>query len=176
MLEVIAFLLFLCRFASAGSGLTITAPSGTYTGIINGTAPNVRQFLKVPFALPPIGERRWLPPVKGDINSSTKHDSTNFSPSCPQYITKWPSLYGQDLPEYRDYSYNQNQTAGSFLEASSEDCLYLAIWTPAEISSRLPVIMFMTGGGYTTHGVNVRYQLPYHWVEKTQSHIVVTIK
>jgi hypothetical protein len=50
--------------ADSSNGLVVTTGTGTYTGIINGTAPNVRQFLNIPYSVPPIGDRRWLPPTK----------------------------------------------------------------------------------------------------------------
>jgi acetylcholinesterase len=61
---------------------------------------------------------------------------------------------------------------------TSEDCLSLALWTPtgADKGSKLPVILFMTGGGFGSGGIDIPYQLPHHWVQRTQQHIVVTIK
>jgi hypothetical protein len=31
-------------------------------------------------------------------------------------------------------------------------------------------------GGFIIGGANIAYQLPHHWVQRTQSHIVVSIK
>jgi carboxylesterase type B len=75
------------------------------------------------------------------------------------------------------YDGNENTTSGLFAQESSEDCLSLAIWTPANATSAssLPVIMFMTGGGFVTGGIQIPYQLPQRWVSRTQAHIVVTI-
>lgn len=39
----------------------------------------------------------------------------------------------------------------------SEDCLSLSIWTPAQ-GEGLPVIMFVTGGGFVTGGVEINYR------------------
>ncbi|RMJ17653.1 hypothetical protein CDV36_002641 [Fusarium kuroshium] len=60
---------------------------------------------------------------------------------------------------------------------TSEDCLSLAVWTPsyANKSSKLPVALFITGGGGVTGGINVPSQLPEQWVSRSQEHIVVTI-
>lgn len=67
--------------------------------------------------------------------------------------------------------------AGAVAWASAEDCLSLAIWTPADAdrSSNLPVALFVTGGGGVTGGVNIPSQLPTNWVSRSQEHIVVTI-
>jgi carboxylesterase type B len=68
---------------------------------------------------------------------------------------------------------NQGSTAWS----SAEDCLTLAIWTPSHAngSSKLPVALFVTGGGGVTGGIEVPSQLPSPWVSRSQQHIVITI-
>lgn len=71
---------------------------------------------------------------------------------------------------------HQNHSSGMPAENASEDCLYLSIWTPANITSdKLPVAFFMTGGHFTTGGVNIPGQIPAAWVNRSQEHIVVTI-
>jgi hypothetical protein len=59
---------------------------------------------------------------------------------------------------------------------ASEDCLSLAIWTPANAtsSSDLPVALFWTGGGYQTNGILVPGQLPPHWVSLSQKYVIFT--
>src|SRR5688572_28580357 len=42
--------------------LTVTTKAGTVTGFINSTAPNVRQWLGIPYAEPPVGRLRFMPP------------------------------------------------------------------------------------------------------------------
>lgn len=167
---------FVASAVHAASNLRVVAPSGTYAGIINGTTPNVRQFRSIPYAEPPVGSRRWLPPVKLSTNSSTFIDATSFPPSCPQFIQSTPSIFNQDVPEYLIYIDDQSVSAGASAEETSEDCLQLAIWAPLNVQEKLPVIVYFTGGGFTVGGINIKAQLPHHWVERTQSHIVVTTK
>jgi len=71
------------RSLSNWSNLTVQTRTGTFIGILNDTYPNVRQFLRVPFAQvsvsprkevfaweltfstlckPPVGDLRWMPP------------------------------------------------------------------------------------------------------------------
>lgn len=52
---------------------------------------------------------------------------------------------------------NDNLTAGESAVFASEDCLSLAVWTPANATSEsnLPVAMFITGGGFQTNGILV---------------------
>ncbi|KIW15808.1 hypothetical protein PV08_05858 [Exophiala spinifera] len=146
-------------------GLAVTAETGTYVGLINGTTPNVRQFLNVPFALPPTGRRRWLPPVKVATNSSTLMDATTFPPSCPQYLSAGLSVYNEIVPEFVIPAGPYPPNAGAMPPTTAEDCLSLAIWAPTGNASR----------GFNNGGINIQYQLPHHWVQRTQAHIVVTI-
>ena len=146
--------------------LIITAPSGTYRGLTNGSAPSVRSFHGIPFAQPPTGALRWLPPQKlNDSDSHHIYDATRYPPSCPQYVSPVPSVW------------NDANTNYIISGPRSEDCLALSIWTPMHAQDeKVPVIVFVTGGGFQTGGVEINYQLPYHWVQRTQGHVVVTIK
>lgn len=146
----------------APNNLNVKAPSGSYRGIINGTAPNVRIFHGIPYAKPPTDELRWLPPQKLESNCDQTYDATRYPPSCPQDGSSIPEAFKRATPGY------------IISGPVSEDCLALSVWTPWEAEG-LPVIMFMTGGGFYTGGVDINYQLPHHWVQRTQKHIVVTI-
>ncbi|KAJ7724108.1 hypothetical protein B0H16DRAFT_1472547 [Mycena metata] len=66
-----------------GASCEITTDSGTLHGFVDPSSPTVCQFLGVPFALPPTGARRWLPPM-GFNNSSVSINTTVFGPACPQ--------------------------------------------------------------------------------------------
>jgi acetylcholinesterase len=149
--------------------------SGPVVGFINETTPNVAQFLGIPFAEPPVGARRWLPAIPkarthGSINA------TRFGPSCPQWETDVnvePNVYTVDLLNFTPTP----------LDYQSEDCLSLNIWAPyhkeksgSHEKKRLPVILWLHGGGYVTGGGNVPYQNPAPWVQKSGKHIVVSIK
>ncbi|KAJ7140970.1 Alpha/Beta hydrolase protein [Mycena epipterygia] len=163
--------------AVLADGLTVNTSTGSYTGLIDPAFPNTRQFRSVAFAEPPVTSRRWLPPAPL-ARSTMHHYSYNFPPSCPQFVSSTPSLWNQFLAKGNlIYNGDQNHTSGLVGEATSEDCLYLAVWTPANatVHSKLPVLFFMTGGGFQTGGVNILWQLPTSWVEQTQEHIVVTI-
>ena len=74
-------------------------------------------------------------------------------------------------------NYGESLTAGQVAQNSAEDCLSLAVWTPADATpeSMLPVIIFTTGGGDVTGGINIPTQMPANWVHRSQKHIVVTI-
>lgn len=71
----------------------------------------------------------------------------------------------------------ENLDQGAVAWSSSEDCLSLAVWSPAGVdrTSKLPVALFVTGGGGVTGGIYIPSQLPSPWVSRSQEHIVVTI-
>lgn len=151
----------------AVTSLRVDTTVGTVYGLINGTTPNVAQFLGIPFAEPPVGELRWSPPtVKSPVS---RIDATSFSPSCPQYESSIPSTYNIDS---RGFLITPGKT--------SEDCLTLNIWAPVttqgNCTQKLPVIVWIYGGSFQTGGGETAYQIPSQWVQRSQSHIVVGIK
>lgn len=163
--------------------LTVKTSTGTFTGVIDPEFPHTRQFRAVPFAKPPVASLRWMPPQKLEPTDS-HHYATRFPPSCPQFVSGVPTFWNGDLTRGNlIYNGAQNDTSGLVGEATSEDCLYLAIWTPtlasnettAEQDELLPVLFFMTGGGFYMGGVDIPWQMPTSWVERSRSHIVVTI-
>lgn len=163
--------------SASNNSLVVSIPSGNYAGLIDGATPDVRQWRRIPFGLPPVGERRWLPPVPIPAGDSTRiQDATQYAPSCPQYLSSGPSIWSTLVPEWTIATVGQNKTAGAYADSTAEDCLYLAIWAPMSNDRKLPVVMFMTGGAFGHGGIDVPYQIPAQWVQRTQSHIVVTIK
>ncbi|KAJ5664571.1 hypothetical protein N7507_005302 [Penicillium longicatenatum] len=156
--------------------LTVKTVTDTFTGLQHPAFQKVRQFLNNPYAQPPIEDRRWLPPVRLP-ESTSKQDTTSFGLVCSQFISGGPTIWSNWVPQFLPTYGSVNETAAIKAPTSGGDCLNLAIWTPtkATIASRLPVVMFIPGGKFTTEGVTVPYQLPGQWVHRSQEHIVVTI-
>lgn len=166
-----ASIFFALPCANALSSLIIDTSSGFVQGKVDATTPNVVQFLGVPYAEAPIGERRWRPSWP-QARAGGILDATQFGPSCPQYASNKSTTWLTDAPEFniepRDYQ--------------SEDCLSVNIWapwqnstTPAE-SCGLPVIVWIHGGSFQTGGAATPYHNPSRWVERSGEHIVVAIK
>ncbi|XP_033221230.1 neuroligin-4, Y-linked [Belonocnema kinseyi] len=122
---------------------------GDLSGVIVSLGRNlesVEVFRGIPYASPPIGSLRFMPPVSGAIWHGVKV-AEEFGPVCPQ---KLPSLT-DEIPKGRvDYlrrllPYFRNQ---------SEDCLYLNVYAPVQAgtrdiaSKRYPVIVFIHGESY----------------------------
>jgi len=109
--------------ASAGvneSGIVRT-DAGSVSGI---QQDGLRVYLGIPFAAPPTGNLRWRPPAPVQPWDGVKETKV-FSPSCPEPLSP-----------------------GSPVN-TSEDCLYLNVWTPAQSpGDKLPVMVFFYGGAF----------------------------
>ena len=166
------------------SPLTVRTSTGYYKGRYDQNFTGVREYLNVPYGQTTGGKNRFMPPKAVPMSSET-FDATDYAPFCPQYVSGNPAIWNQQIPQYLslwnytkgDFFKPENFQSGEPAVYASEDCLSLAIWTPAKATSvsQLPVAMFWTGGGYQTNGILVPGQLPPSWVSRTQEHIVVTI-
>ncbi|KAF1850644.1 alpha/beta-hydrolase [Cucurbitaria berberidis CBS 394.84] len=171
-----AALLAVVQFQTVAAirSLTIDTTSGSVQGFICDKTPNVAQFLGIPFAEPPVGARRWLPPSPKSREEG-KIDATSFGPSCPQFeidASVEPSVYLIDAPEF-------NITPK---DDQNEDCLSINVWTPwdetqnqGDATESLPVIVWLYGGGFTGGGATSPYYNPTSWIERSGKHIVVGI-
>jgi para-nitrobenzyl esterase len=99
---------------------------GSIRGAVEG---GVVAFRGVPFAAPPIGSRRFLPP-DAPIPWQGMRDATANGPIAPQ-----PPLRVEG-------------TMGSIRLAQDEDCLTLNVWTPADAVQKAPVLVWIHGGGF----------------------------
>ncbi|VTJ52100.1 Hypothetical predicted protein [Marmota monax] len=100
---------------------------GKYVSL-EGSAQPVAVFLGVPFAKPPLGPLRFAPPQPAEPWRSVKN-TTSYPPMCSQ-----DAVGGQVLSEL--FTNRKENIPFRF----SEDCLYLNIYTPADLTkkSRLP--------------------------------------
>lgn len=148
------------RASTCETPLDVKTTSGEVVGFVNSTAPSVRQFLGVPYAEPPLGCLRFQPPVRK--THAGRIQATTYAPSCMQRISNSPTVYTEYMPEFLINGGN------------SEDCLYLNVYAPAQ-SHKLPVFIYIPGGGFTGGGADSLYKIPDKWIERTQSHIVITM-
>lgn len=87
----------------------------------------VVQFLGVPYAAPPTGERRFQPP-EPPISWSDIRNATQFAPVCPQTLLEG-RLPDVMLPVWFT---NSIDVVSSYVQDQSEDCLFLNIYVPTE--------------------------------------------
>ncbi|XP_051025090.1 carboxylesterase 1E [Acomys russatus] len=111
---------------------------------LEGFPQPVAVFLGVPFAKPPLGSLRFAPPQPAEPWSFVKN-ATSYPPMCSQ-----DPVTGQIV---NDLLTNRKETISLRV---SEDCLYLNIYTPADLtkSSRLPVMVWIHGGGLVLGGAS----------------------
>lgn len=107
----------------------ITIPSGKLRGAVEG---DVHVFRGIPYAAPPIGNRRWKPPAPTARWDGVR-DCFEFGPACPQ-----------------SYSAFMNMVPLASIPKFDEDCLNLNVYRPAQSDSQtLPVMVWIHGGAYT---------------------------
>ncbi|XP_058846188.1 neuroligin-1 isoform X4 [Acipenser ruthenus] len=87
----------------------------------------VIQFLGVPYAAPPTGERRFQPPEPPSSWSEIRN-ATQFPPVCPQTVVE-----GR-LPEVMlpVWFTNSLDIVSTYVQDQSEDCLFLNMYVPTE--------------------------------------------
>lgn len=130
LLSVLA--LFACTSKPACPVLTIEG--GQVQGVLCDN-PGVYAYKGIPYAAPPIGELRWkapqpVVPWKGVLMAdSFGHPGYQAVHYPGGYTTEWG--YGDEAPY-------------------SEDCLYLNVYTkaPGQVDKKLPVALWIHGGGY----------------------------
>ncbi|KAI2616833.1 alpha/beta-hydrolase [Hypoxylon sp. NC1633] len=155
---------------------TVETLTGAYAGLQNPDYPGVREFRNIPYAEPPVGKLRWMPPVP--LKPSRKfHYSQRFPPSCPQYLTSRLSLWNSNITDFSISTGDQSHFSGEMAQTTAEDCLSLAIWTPinATLGDKLPVGLFLPGGSFRGGGLDTPYHIPAGWVNRSQKHIIVTM-
>jgi para-nitrobenzyl esterase len=133
----------------------VDAPAGRVRGA---AAADVSVFRGIPYARPPVGALRWRPPAQLPRWRGVR-DATQFGAACMQPAS----------PFY-DHA------------ATSEDCLFLNIWAPADARGA-PVLVWIHGGSliggagsdvvndgaaFAAHGiivVSINYRLgPLGWL------------
>ncbi|KAI0403330.1 putative lipase [Xylaria palmicola] len=121
-----------CSAISTGPRVVDDGRGVTYNGL---NRNGIEVFLGIPFGQDTSGQHRFKPPRPYEPARDTVVDATSYGPACPQALAAAspPSSY-TDVTQI------------------SEDCLNLVIGRPKGISkhSRLPVLIWIHGGGFWT--------------------------
>ncbi len=97
-------------------------------------------FKGIPFAAPPVGERRFAAPVPPQAWDGVR-DASAFSPTPPQADASARRLPGLDLRPIAGESWRKG-----------DDYLTLNVWTPDPGTHGLPVMVFIYGGAFVAGG------------------------
>ncbi|XP_035681494.1 fatty acyl-CoA hydrolase precursor, medium chain-like [Branchiostoma floridae] len=101
----------------------------------NAVFDRVFTFKGIPYAAPPVGHLRWRHP-QDPASWTGVRDVTEFGSRCPGFEFPRP-----------DPIYAEVLTSSSL--ASSEDCLFLNVYTPnVSTTANLPVMVWIHGGGW----------------------------
>lgn len=105
----------------------------TSTGLVRGIARDGSgaRFLGIPFAQPPVGERRWREPLPAKAWSGVRDAKTYSLPCAQPHLGDW-NRHDADIGQ--------------------EDCLYLNVITPAWPKKGLLPVMFWLHGGANEGG------------------------
>jgi para-nitrobenzyl esterase len=113
--------------------VTVKTRLGQVQGIDRG---KVQSFLGLPYAAPPVGDRRWRPPVPAanwsGVYDATRHPNRALQAPFPEAL----------IPP------------GGIPGGVSEDMLYLNVHTPRADNKSRPVMVWIHGGGYTLGSAN----------------------
>lgn len=108
----------------------VETPYGRLQGVAGDA---VHHYCGVPYAQAPVADLRFkLPQAMAPWSGVL--DATKPAPVPPQLPSRLGKVTGESATQ------------------QDEDCLRLEIWTPARAQQRLPVMVFLHGGGYMTGG------------------------
>ena len=104
------------------------------TGVLRGqSADQVESWKGIPFAAAPIGPLRWRAPQPATKWTGVR-DASQYSSDCMQ--KPFPS------------------DAAPLGTTPAEDCLYANVWKPAGAKGKLPVLVWIYGGGFVNGGAS----------------------
>jgi len=117
--------------AMAADGPVVAVETGKLQGVAATGNSSVQIFRGIPYAKPPVGDLRWREP-RAAASWEGVRAADHFGPRCMQKHM-WDDMFFRS-------------------PRADEDCLYLNVWTPANLSkaasAKLPVLVYIYGGGF----------------------------
>ncbi|KAI0080396.1 alpha/beta-hydrolase [Panus rudis PR-1116 ss-1] len=120
---------------------------------------NTVAYLGLPYAEPPVGDRRFRAPLP--LNTARVHDQTGGKVV--------------DATSYPEPCIQGTTGAGDAGGAGSEDCLKVNVYAPAgaKKGDKLPVLVYIHGGGYR-YGNPANWPFD-HWVNQVPHVVIVSV-
>ena len=120
-----------CRAAAAVQAPQVTVETGIVAGSVEG---DVESWKGIPYAAPPVGPLRWRAP----------------QPPAPWKGVRQATAYGNDCMQKP----SSMDAVVALDTAPAEDCLYVNIWRPVAAKAKLPVLLWIFGGGFVNGGTS----------------------
>ncbi|ESK95927.1 hypothetical protein Moror_956 [Moniliophthora roreri MCA 2997] len=151
--------LFLASQVASQSDPADVVDTGYAKYLGNRTFPNAVAYLGIPYAEPPLGDRRFRAPIP--LNT------TRVAEGAGGEVV--------DATEYPEFCVQGSIGIGDAGGAGSEDCLKVNIYAPAgaKKGDNLPVLFYIHGGGYV-YG-NPRNWPFDHWIKQSPNVVVVSV-
>jgi para-nitrobenzyl esterase len=109
---------------AASNTLVVQTSTGQLNGIVRVTGG--AEFLGIPYAQPPVGERRWREPLPAKAWSGVREARAFGAPCSQPFLGDW----------------NKHEA-----ENGKEDCLFLNVISPVwPVKEKLPVMFWIHGG------------------------------
>ncbi|XP_070491172.1 juvenile hormone esterase-like isoform X2 [Chironomus tepperi] len=129
LLKTLILILFVnfCASYEEKDDMIVEINDGKILGrhIVSNSGKSIRAFIGIPYAEKPLGELRFKPAQK---------------------VKKWEGvLPTQDRPPL---CMQFNPFIRSWLIQGEEDCLYVNVYTPEKSDKKLPVLLYIHGGGW----------------------------
>jgi len=132
MTKLISLFPIACAVTFAAIPQPVKVTGGQISGA-SGRDTTITVFKGIPFAAPPVGDRRWRAPQPVVPWSGVKA-ADKFGASCMQSIVTERKPWTYEFMAHNDVS---------------EDCLFLNVWTAAKnASEKRPVYFYIYGGGF----------------------------
>ena len=119
----------------------VTVEGGQIQGLVNEEG-DVEIYAGIPYAKAPVGELRWKEPQDVESWDGIK-DCSYFAPRAMQAADN--AFVSSFIDVYLEKQWRVNLTSTPN-EPMSEDCLYLNVFKPKNVSAGAPVLVFFHGG------------------------------
>ena len=128
IMRIVAVLAIAFATPSLALAQQVRVEGGRVAGV---TENGVASWKGIPFAAPPVGDLRWRAPQKAARWSGVR-EAGQYGADCMQL----------PFPSY----------AAPLGVTPAEDCLYVNVWKPANATGKLPVMVWIYGGGFVNGG------------------------